>query len=164
MLPKPSEGELIPGSHQGLWTSTPDNRIREVWTSPTEHHLEFDNPGDAARVEHVDAEVARLLDRLPDRAGNATLAHRLNQASYRFPPPGLWLVVGLVAVAFRRPRRARIALLLTGAAFLVLLVSALGFPASGEYAMPVIPAFALLAGVGLLGSRRSLSPEHAPRA
>ncbi len=87
VLPKPSEGDLIPGSHQGLWTSTPDNRIREVWTSPTEHHLVFRRPGDRERVEEVDAEVARLFDRLPGRAGNPTLALRLNQASYRFRLP-----------------------------------------------------------------------------
>ena len=155
VLPKPSEGELIPGSHQGLWTSTPDGRIREVWTSPTEHHLVFRDPGDEARFEHVESEIRRLLDRLPDRAGNATLAHRLNQASYRFPPPVVWLVAGVVALAWRRPRHARVALVLAGAAFLVILVTALGFPPASEYAMPVVPAFALLAGAGLLGTRSS---------
>lgn len=162
VLPKPSEGELIPGSREGLWTSTPDNRISEVWTSPTEHHLVFRNPADRVRVEQVDAEINRLLDRLPDRAGNATLAHRLNQASYRFPPPGLWLLVGLVAVAWRRPRHARIALLLSAVGFLVLLVAALGFPAAGEYAMPVIPAFALLAGAGLFGVKSPSRPREGP--
>jgi hypothetical protein len=153
VLPKPSEGEPIPGSHQGLWVSTPDNRIREVWTSPGEHHLVFRRPADAVRAERVDSEIDRLLRRLPDRAGNPGLAHRLNQAAYRFPPPGLWLLVGLVAVAVRRPRNIRIALALTGAALLVLLIAALGFPAAPEYAMPVVPAFALLAGAGLFGRR-----------
>ena len=120
VLPKPSEGQPIPGSRQGLWTSTPDNRIEEVWTSPTDHHLIFRYPEDEARVEHVDSEVARLIGRLPDRAGNAELAHRLNQAAYRFPPPGLWLVVGLVAVVWRRPRGVRVALALAGASLLLL--------------------------------------------
>ena len=152
-LPTPSEGDLIPGSRQGLWTSTPDNRIREVWTSATEHHLVFRDSRDEARAAHVDAEIGRLLDRLPDRAGNASLAHRLNQASYRFPPPGLWLVVGVIAVALRRPRNARIAVGLSALAMLLLVVSALGLPAAGEYAMPVAPAFALLAGAGLFGPR-----------
>jgi hypothetical protein len=152
-LPKPSEGELIPGSHQGLWASTPDNRIQDVWTSPTEHHLVFRDPRDKARAEAVDAEIDRLLARLPDRRGNATLAHRLNQAAYRFPPPVLWLAIGLVALAIRRSRHARIVLGLAGAALLVLFVTALGIPAAGEYAMPFVPAFALLAGVALLGPR-----------
>ena len=154
VLPMPSEGQPIPGSRQSLWTSTPDNRIEEVWTSPTEHHLVFRYPEDAARVEHVDSEVARLIDRLPDRSGNAELAHRLNQAAYRFPPPGLWLLVGLVAVVWRRPRGQRVALALAGASLLLLLATALGLPAEPEYSMPVVPAFALLAGVGLLGARQ----------
>jgi hypothetical protein len=152
-LPTPSEGDLIPAARQGGWTSTPDNRIREVWTSATEHHLEFRHPADRARAEHVDRELGRLLDRLPSRSGNATLAHRLNQAAYRFPPPGLWLLAGVVAVMIRRPRYARIAVVLSGLAVLLLVVSALGLPATGEYAMPVVPAFALVAGVGLFGPR-----------
>lgn len=150
-LPTPSEGDLIPGSHQGLWVSTPDNRIREVWTSATEHELVFRYASDEERAQRVDEDIGQLLDRLPGRSGNAAFANRLNQVAYRFPPPAVWLLVGLVAVAWRRPRHARIALLLTGASLVLLLVTALGLPAAAEYAMPVVPAFALLAGLGLLG-------------
>jgi hypothetical protein len=162
VLPRPSEGEPIPGSHQALWVSTPDNRIREVWSSPTEHGLVFREPGDEARADRVQEEISRLTGRLPDRAGR-TLGHRLNQVAYRFPPPVLWLAVGLVAFAWRRPRGGRVALLVAGAGALVLLVSALGLPAIAEYAMPVVPAFALLAGVGLLAARpdRSVCADRA---
>jgi hypothetical protein len=153
ILPKPSEDELIPASYQNLWTSTPDNRIREVWTSPTDHHLVFRDPEDAARVKQVDAEIDRLLDRLPGRGGNPTLAHRLNQVAYRFPPPAVWLAAGLIAVAVRRPRNSSIVLGLSALGLLAIVVPALGFPSAGEYAMPVDPAFALLAAVGLFGKR-----------
>ena len=38
-----------------------------------------------------------LGSHLPDRSENATLVLRLNQASHGFPPPFVWLMLGIVA-------------------------------------------------------------------
>ena len=35
-LPEPSEGQPIPSASVSGWISTPDNSIREIWTSPTQ--------------------------------------------------------------------------------------------------------------------------------
>ena len=43
-LPVPGEGEPIPSARQSSYITTPDQRIREVWTSPTEHHIVFSRP------------------------------------------------------------------------------------------------------------------------
>ena len=40
-LPVPSDGEVIPAARQGFFSTTPDGRIRERWTSPVDHALVF---------------------------------------------------------------------------------------------------------------------------
>jgi hypothetical protein len=152
-LPKPSEGEPIPSPHEGGVT-TPDGSIYTVWTSPTEHHLVFAHPGDEQRYERLHRRMDELARKLPDRGGSPSLAHRLNQASRWFPPPILWLALGIVALAFRRPRDAASLVTPTIAALVVLVVSALGLPAEPHYSVPVAPAFVLLAGATVFAPRR----------
>jgi hypothetical protein len=153
-LPPPSEGQLIPGG-QNLWISRPDNSIREVWTSPTEHRFVFAHPQDRPRFERVQRRLDELFAALPDRAGSATLALRLNQLSRWYPRLILWLVVGVAALAVRRPRGAGVALALAVAALVVIVFNALGLPADRHFVLPVAPAFVLLAAVGLLGRRQA---------
>jgi len=152
-LPKPSEGEPIPAAHEGGVT-TPDGSIYTVWTSPTEHHLVFVHPGDKARYDALHRRIDELARNLPDREGSPSLAHRLNQTSRWFPPPVLWLLLGLAALAFRRPKNVPALVTPALAGLVVLVVSALGLPAEPHYSAPVAPAFVLLAAGALFAPRR----------
>ena len=156
-LPVPGEGEPIPAARQSSYISTPDGRIREVWTSPTDHQVVFSRPADAARAAEIDRRVDGLLESFPDRSAHPGAIDRLNSASRWYPRPLLWLLVGLLAVLVRRPRRVAIPLALAGAALLILLSTSLAVYAVAEYSVPVTPAFILLAVAGLLGSRSSAS-------
>jgi hypothetical protein len=80
----------------------------------------------------------------------------LDRASRWYPRPVLWLLVGLVVIAWRRPRGAAIPLVIAGAAAVVLVSTALAVYAVAEYSVPVAPAFVLLATVGVLGRYRPL--------
>ncbi len=151
-LPAPSEGEPIPPG-QVVWISRPDQRIRQVWTSPTEWHFEFRHPDDRARFERIERERDTLFDALPDREGNATLGLRFNQASRWFPRPWLWIVLGIVGIALRRPRGSRTLIALALAALAVVFLNALGLFADLHFVLPVAPAFVLLGLGGLLGVR-----------
>jgi hypothetical protein len=97
--------------------------------------------------------MGELAARLPDRDGSLTLARWLNQASHRYPPPALWLAIGILGLVIRRPARV-VALSTPALAALALLVlSALGLPPAPHYAVPVAPAFILLAAGALLAPR-----------
>jgi hypothetical protein len=148
-LPEPSEGQLIPAG-QNLWISRPDNRIRDVWTSATQRHFVFERPADVPRFRRVERRLDELFAGLPDRAANAQLARRLSQASRWYPRPVLWLLLGLIAMAIRRPRGSATLLALAASAFLVVLLNALGLPTDLHYVLPVAPAFVLLGVGGLL--------------
>jgi hypothetical protein len=150
--PAPSEGQLIPEG-QNLWILRPDLRIRDVWTSATERHFEFDRPADRPRFEEIERRRDELFAGLPGRDGNASLGLRLNQASRWYPRTIIWLLVGVVALAIRRPRGWQAVAAITVAAFLVVLLNALGLGPDRHYVLPVAPAFVFLATVGLLGSR-----------
>ena len=161
-LPKPTEGEPIPAAHEGGVT-TPDNSIYTVWTSPTEHHLVFVHPGDAERYAALHRRMDELASNLPDRGGNAALTHRLNQSSRWFPPPVLWLLLGIVALAVRRAWGALALWVSTVAGLLVIVLTALGLPAEPHYSVPVAPAFVVLTAGALFAPRRELAPVTAWR-
>ncbi len=151
-LPEPTEGEPIPGG-QVVWISRPDNAIKQVWTSPTEFRFSFAEPSMRPRFEEIVRRREELFGALPDRTGNAELELRLNQLSRWFPRPVLWIALGLVAIALRRPRGSRTLVGLSSAAFLVVALNALGLFADRHFVLPVAPAFVLLGLAGLLGSR-----------
>src|SRR5207253_2971932 len=94
---------------------------------------------------------------LPDRGGSPSPAHRFNQLSKRFPPPALWLLLGLIGLVWRRSR-AELALpapTVAGALVIVLSPAALlraagrvihgaspyAFHADQTYAYPPVLAF-----------------------
>ncbi len=151
-LPAPTEGEPIPAG-QNVWISRPDNSIRDVWTSATQHHFVFSKPSQRPRFDAIVRERDRLFAALPDREGNAQLSLRLNQLSRWFPRPIIWIVVGLIGLMWRRPTGARTLIALGLAAMLVIVFNALGLFADPHFALPVAPAFVLLAAGALLGPR-----------
>jgi len=159
-LPVPSEGQPIPSSRESPGISTPDGRNREVWSSPTEHHVVFGDPRDAARAAALDRRVDGLLAGFPDRDVRDGLVRLLDSASRWYPRPVVWLLLGLAAVAWRRPARAGLALLLSCAAVVLMVVTSLAVYAVAEYSVPVVPALVLLATAGLFGRR---TPRHAPQ-
>jgi hypothetical protein len=152
-LPTPTEGEPIP-SGQNVWISRPDNSIRDVWTSGTEHHFVFRKPAQKPRFEEIVRERDDLTQALPDRTGSVSFGHRLNQLSRWFPRPILWIALGLIALAWRRPRRAGVLVALPLAALLVIVLNALGLFADPRFALPVVPAFVFFGLGALLGRRR----------
>jgi hypothetical protein len=152
-LPAPSEGQPIPASHFGPVINTLYGDAREVWRSPTDHSFVFDDPRDERRYLAFQGDTDRLATRIPTRDGNESVVHRLSEASRWFPRPIVWLVVGVAAMALRRPRRALVAVAPTLGALTVIIGTALVAVAVPEYALPVSPAFILLAAAGLVGRR-----------
>jgi hypothetical protein len=150
-LPRVSDGEPIPASRVGLGIQTLHGPAGEVWVSATSHPLVFTDPRDKARYDAFQADTGRLNERLPTRGRDETLVHRANQTSHVFPPPIVWLLLGCVGLAVRRPRRALVALAPALAGLVVIVATGLIAPAVGEYAAPVSPAFILLAAAGILG-------------
>ena len=136
-------GPADPVGERVGFISTPDGRFREVWSSPTAHEIYADDPSDAAHLDRMNRRVDELLAGFPDRAPSAELAPWLNRASRWFPRPAIWLVVGLVAFAIRRPQGIALPLVLSAAALLVILGTSLAVPAAAEYSAPVAPAFML---------------------
>ena len=65
----------------------------------------------------------------------------------------MWLLVGIAAVLWRRPRRIVVPMVLAAAALGVMVSTSLAVYAVAEYSVPVVPAFVLLATAGVFGLR-----------
>jgi hypothetical protein len=155
-LPAPTEGQPIPAG-QNAWISRPDYSIRDVWTSATSHHFVFAKPQQRPRFQQILRERDRLFAALPDRRGNAQLSLRLDQLSRWFPRPIIWIVVGLIGLAWRRPKGALTLVALGLAAMFVVVFNALGLFADPHFVLPVAPAFVLFGSAALLGRRGEVS-------
>ncbi|HUP32090.1 MAG TPA: glycosyltransferase family 39 protein [Gaiellaceae bacterium] len=153
-LPEPSEGQPIPSASVSGFISTPDGRFREEWTSPTAHEIVTDDPAAAAHLDRMNRRVNDVVGRFSEREGSATLGEWLNRASRWFPRPAIWLAIGALALAIRRPRGVATPVVLTAAALLVIVGTSLAVPAAAEYSTPVAPALMVLAAAGLLAPRR----------
>jgi hypothetical protein len=151
-LPRPSEGEPIPPG-QNVWIDRPDNSIRDVWTSGTHHHFAFSDTSQKPRFHAIERERDSLFSNLPDRSPNGWLLLRFNELSRWFPRLILWIAVGLLALAVRRPRGWRTLAALALSALFVIVLNALGLFADPRFALPVAPAFVLFGACALLGSR-----------
>jgi hypothetical protein len=127
--------------------------VTERWRPDGAHAPVFRDPVDGRRYATLQRDVSAVVAQIPPYDGNATVTRQVSRASKLWPRAALWLLVGLVAVAIRRPRGSLVALALAAAALLVLLLDAAAVYAVAEFAVPVVPAFVVLAAVGLLGRR-----------
>ena len=96
---------------------------------------------------------------LPARTGRAWPTEILNRITPRFPRPPLWLAVGAVALAWRRPRGWKTIVVLWGSAAAVLLIHAASQGIAPEFALPVYPLFVVTALGALAGERRDARPR-----
>ena len=116
--------------------------------------LVFDDPRDERRWAGFNRDTVRLYLRLPSWSSRDRLVYRLEQASHAFPPPLFWLVLGAIGVAVRRPRHTLAALAPSLAAAAVVVATASVTFAVLQHALPVAPAFIVLAAVGLASRRK----------
>jgi hypothetical protein len=124
-----------------------------VWTSPTEHGFVFRYPADRVQAAALDRQVNHLLGGLPERARRTSLVRRIDDLSRLYPRPFMWLLLGLVAALWRRPRHIAVPAVLAGSALLLMLSTSLAVYATAEYSVPLVPALVLLATAGLFGRR-----------
>lgn len=140
---KPVQPQSDPSDPGGiLWwlASTPDGHIHNspaglVWT----------NPGGQAHYRWLTARVGRLQSDLPNRDGSARAAAFLNGVDRVLARPWIWLAIGLVAMAFRRPRRMLVPASLAALGLLLVVGTMLGMPPGLAYRLPVDPLFILFA-------------------
>jgi hypothetical protein len=153
-LPRPSGGAMIPAAQQGFFSTTPDGHIREVWTSPTEHEVVFDDPAAQERFAELGAEVDRLASLVPPYSGNEWLTLQFSRSSKLFPRLLLWLAAGAIGLALRRPARMRLAATFALVALVPALFNSLMIYSTIEFVVPFAPALVVFAAAGLLGERR----------
>ena len=114
----------------------------------------YSDPSQARRYAAITRTVSRWDARLGTGRPNAWVAVQLDRATRHFPPPWLWLVVAVVAVARRRVRETGTLVALVGLAGVVLFVHAWAIGWLPAFGYPVLPAITVAAICAAVGARR----------
>jgi hypothetical protein len=152
VLPNPQATVLVPGVPYGFVWCASDYIDSCTLADPSQAWSE---PATQERYRELVSQLRAWDAELPTRAGGSFVPEILNRITPRFPTPVLWLVVGVVALIWRRPQGWRTLVLLWLAAFLVLLIHAASQGVAPEFALPVYPVFIVTALCALAGDRRS---------
>ena len=150
VLPNPQATVLVPGVPYGFVWCASDYIDSCTLRDPSRA---FPDPARQERYREIVAQVRSWDADLPTREGVDAVPELLNRITPRYPTPVLWLVVGVVALAWRRPRGWRAIVLLWVAAFLVLLIHAASQGLAPEFALPLYPIFIVTALCALAGER-----------
>ena len=150
VLPNPQATILLEGVPYGFVWCASDYIDSCTLADPS---LVWDDPAEQERYREVVAQVRAWDAELPSRTGEAWPTEILNRITPRFPRPPLWLAVGVVALAWRRPRGWRTIVVLWAAAAAVLLIHAVSQGVAPEFALPLYPLFIVTALGALTGDR-----------
>ena len=116
--------------------------------------LEWSRPSDATRYHLIRERLRRFVDETSGGDRRQGIAEGLRAGALLLPSAGFWLLVALAFGLRFRPRGIAAPLLLVVSSLFVLVETALAFPPHPDYALPLVPAFALLAIAVLSRSRR----------
>jgi hypothetical protein len=136
-LPKPTEGDVIPGY-----------RIWWIASKPADYRV------DQRHVDRLWADAHRLESDLPNRSGSSALAGGLNDVARFFPRMWMWLALGALALVVRRPRGVWPVLAVALLGLAVVLATLVGLAPALEYRLPFDPAFVLFGIAALTAASR----------
>lgn len=121
--------------------------------------LVWSDPSDADRYDVIRARLRRFVEDTSGGDRRPGLARKLRVAALLLPSAGFWLLIALAFGLRFRPRGIAAPLAVAAASLVVLVETALAFPPHPDYAMPFVPAFALLAMATLSRSRHRAAAE-----
>lgn len=104
-----------------------------------------------SRVDRLNRELAALERDVPNRSDSPALARILNGGSRLYPWMAIWLALGAVALALRRPVGSVPLLVSGGLALGMIVVTELGEPPALQYGLPFQPVFTLFCVAALVG-------------
>ena len=148
----------VPGVEYGFLSCASPQISRCILSDPK---VAFASASVRARYRAITRTVSEWDSQLGTSHGNAWLARQFVRANAHVPPPWVWLLVGGVALALRRPRGGVLLLVLCALGVTVLAIHALAEGVETFFALPVVPV-AYMTVFGALTGRRGVRSDGRP--
>ena len=129
-LPVPTDGQRVPFSYVHWLSSSPTGNIN------------------ASAQEHSRARVARIVATIPANPGKPETADLLEKAQRLFPPPGVWLLAGVIGTIRLSGVQRRVFYLLVAMALIAPTAGVVGQALLYHYRLPTDPLFIVFGVAG----------------
>jgi len=152
VLPNPQASVLVEGVPYGFVWCASDYIDSCTLRRPA---LAWDDAERQRRYREIVSQVRAWDADLPAREGVSAVDEILNRITPRFPRPPFWIAIGIVGLAFRRPRGWRTIVVLWASAAAVLLIHAASQGVAPEFALPLYPLFVVTGVAAVSGDPRA---------